>query len=125
MPVTVLTVAVMLAGVAMWALIGIGIVAEPTEVAPTPGSEAHLIATELLRTGAIGDFRAIEPGDGWEVEYELEPDSVFGGGFVRSRGAGASAEIEYQAFDDELDASIADVAEGRGFNFDPDWKGGG
>jgi uncharacterized C2H2 Zn-finger protein len=103
-------------GVLFWGGLALGIlgVFDKETVAQTPGSTPHKVAVELERSGAIDEYRAVEPDDGWDVEYEL----AGGDGLVREKVEGGTEEVEYQAFDGNLEAKIEEALRKRGFNLD-------
>ncbi len=77
-----------------------------------PRSEAHRIAVELEADGSIGEYRSVEPDDGWDAQYELDDDD----GVIRSRYR--PPELEYEAFPGDLRDDIERVADKRGFDFE-------
>lgn len=77
-----------------------------------PRSEAHKIAVELRTEGSVGEYRSVEPDDGWDAEYELGD----GDGVIRSRSR--PAEVEYEALSVDLEDDIERVADERGFDFE-------
>jgi hypothetical protein len=109
-------------GVAAWVGFGIFLVSElEREPAPEqPDSVVHKIAVDLEQGGEISGFEAVEPSEGWEVEYHLG-DVDFGvpDGEIRIRGEGSEAqELEIEAVNAELEDAIDDAAAERGFVFE-------
>jgi hypothetical protein len=108
-----LKVLAVLACLAPVGLIGLGAagVFEKETVDETPSSVAHKMAVQLKQDGEIDDYRAVEPDDGWDTEYELDGD-----GEIRARSSGAlGEEIELEAFSDDLETAMEDEARRQGF----------
>jgi hypothetical protein len=106
----------LIVGVLFWGFIALAIFGafDKETVAQTPGSTPHKVAVELERSGAIDEYRAVEPDDGWDVEYEL----AGGDGLVRQKDESGIEEVEYQAFDGDLEARIEEALTKRGFNLE-------
>jgi hypothetical protein len=78
----------------------------------TPGSVVHEIAVDLKRSGAVDEFRAVEPDDGWDTEYEFDD----GEGYLRIRDEGRpTEEVEYEAFGDDLYDELDQATARAGF----------
>jgi hypothetical protein len=106
-------------GVAFWGAIilaAAGVFDLDKETVPeSPDSTPHKVAVSLERAGVIDEYRAVEPSDGWEVEYELDG----GDGAVRTRIEGGVEDAEYEAaFDDELESALEDELTRRGFELE-------
>lgn len=79
------------------------------------GNPGAPIVRELKRSGAIEDFKAVEPDEGWQWQYELDPTAD-----LRFRERGDDAEMEYRSSDRDLEKEIEKVAEREGFVFEPE-----
>ena len=105
-------------GIALWGsviLAGFGAFDKAT-VAEQPHSVVHRMAVQLERSGEIDEFRAVEPAEGWDTEYEIGD----GDGSLRVRDEGTpNEEFEFEVlFDDGLDDAVQDVSESYGFIFE-------
>lgn len=101
-----------LVGIAFW--VGVVLAAagvfDKASAPQRPSSEAHRMAVELRRSGAIDEFRSVEPDSGWGVEYELDE----GEGAIRTRNL--EEELEYEASSVDLEEEIERIARKRDFD---------
>jgi hypothetical protein len=100
----------LLALLAIGALVGIGLLfGQETSVPEDTSSPGYEMVRELKSSGAIDNFTAIEPEDGWETEYSLND----GDAHIRFRGS----ELEYGvgSYDDDLRDAIESEAREAGF----------
>lgn len=88
---------VILGAVAVVVVVALGFagVFEKDTVAEQPGTPAYRLVRELQTEGTIDDFRAVEPDEGWDQEYELDGSD----GVLRMRGRSVSFETY---LDDDL-----------------------
>ena len=111
------------AGAVLWGALIYGIAGGfgKDEVAPTPTSVVHRIAVALERAGEIDSYRAVEPKEGWDTEYELDeeadgPNFGLPDAFIRIRSEGtASQDVEFQAYSQDLYDSIERELTRHGF----------
>jgi hypothetical protein len=107
---------VVLLSLLVWGGLGVAAVGgfDKGDAPETPRSAVHRIAVGLVESGDADDYRAVEPADGWDVEYEIDGD-----GEIRIRDEGGDEEqIEYAAFSGDLRDAIERAAKREGFEIE-------
>lgn len=97
-------------------LILVGIVGAATglfdkeEIAEDRSNPGWELVRELRDSGEISEFKAVEPDDGWQWQYELDS-----GTDLRFRQVSGVMEMEYRTRSQSLEEAINKVAEKHGY----------
>lgn len=85
----------------------------PDTISEVPGSLPYKFVHALADEGAINNYRAVTPANGWTTQYQLNNGDVI----IRFRTRGTRRELEYGGFAPPSDviAAIEAEADQRGF----------
>jgi hypothetical protein len=93
------------------ALGGLDLFDNKKTVDEVPSSPGYEFVHSLDKKGAIDDFRAVEPDDGWDWQYEIND----GDASVRFRGEPGREELEYESSDSGLETTLREEAIALGY----------
>ena len=87
----------------------------PDSAPSRQASVVHRMAVQLEGSGAVDEFRSVEPAGSWDVEYEVDD----GDGYIRIDDEGTPAEaLEYEAYDEDLREAMERVIRAQGFRIE-------